>query len=937
MAKNKVLQSETEIDQLRKFLLSKSKERAKDHLVFPLFAKLFSGKFKKESDAAGADIYIEGKLVVELKSGSEDYISGLYQALHYEKKGLSFSSVCVIAHQFIGLWKIKDIPKDALELARKSDPLKAPNEIGKTNAHKTNRILKKQINESQYFSLVHSDLEGFFSDGSVIKLNEFVSVLKNLESDRIQIAPQNFINKIDLLREFFDTPLDAIHCFYAIVGYWNATSKVIENDETGNIYVQDYIKNKISEPLDIKPKYRAGFRKFVERHYVFTNEGSGLTVDYYFSRFDEVITKLDPEYAIQHGIFFTDHNLSKFALWFVHTYYENKLSDKYIVLDPAGGSGNLVTSWRGHLKHKIVSELQPDLLRTIERRMRLDSEEVQAGFTIIPKTAKNEGLNFLDKSAEEYVSKLIFELDEKGLKLDKPIAFLLNPPYKNTDENVNRRAKVEAEYEINKSIIDITGNDAAKERYLAFLGQILNISKLQMGQLDRTDLDFNNFIVPKPLDTTKVETPLLLIFTPTSWLLPRPTYEPFRLEFDNYFKYETGFIVLGNEFFKIKGRFPISFTIWSYNYNPKRNKNRIKIRDLTFLSKEDLNINWASKLGDINNEIKYFINKSNLVLYDNSRGDIRSTLPDLIRKEVLVKQPRLNLYRNRTVDESDKSIISGFPLKDERHFKRKDPHGYTNGIYIGFMDDNTPLRIYQEPSNRISNYPDRVWFRLDHMMINLNQTRCLSGPPDKYGFCAYDLPSAISTFIWFAITKAINGRYPIWANQFDIWKPKINPELEKEFYSLCFVFGLSENRCVVTKFEVNNPVVDAPEVFVDNPLCPTNPESFWSTTLNDQIIRRPALANNLVELVRELYTDWNKKYCKNKVLKNIGLHDEAYFKYFDYEDFLTPYSGLIQIKKYAEVNSDLNLMHRFDEISSVTKDVKERIYYLLVDEFKYFE
>lgn len=204
MGLKKNFNSESGIEQLKKFLISKSKERAKDHLVFPLFEKLFSGKFKKESDAAGADIYIEGKLVVELKSGSDDYISGLYQALHYEKKGLSFSSVCVIAHQFIGLWKIKDLPKDVLEIAKKSDPLKASNEIGKINARKTNSVLKKKITESKLFSLVQTDLEGFFSDGSVIKLNEFVSVLINLESDRIQIAPQNFINKIDLLREFFE-------------------------------------------------------------------------------------------------------------------------------------------------------------------------------------------------------------------------------------------------------------------------------------------------------------------------------------------------------------------------------------------------------------------------------------------------------------------------------------------------------------------------------------------------------------------------------------------------------------------------------------------------------------------------------------------------------------------------------------------------------------
>jgi hypothetical protein len=60
---------EKELQQFEKYLLDPGTEKAKDHLVFPLFQKLFGSKFKKESDAEGADIYIEGKLLVELKTG----------------------------------------------------------------------------------------------------------------------------------------------------------------------------------------------------------------------------------------------------------------------------------------------------------------------------------------------------------------------------------------------------------------------------------------------------------------------------------------------------------------------------------------------------------------------------------------------------------------------------------------------------------------------------------------------------------------------------------------------------------------------------------------------------------------------------------------------------------------------------------------------------
>ena len=206
-------------------------------------------------------------------------------------------------------------------------------------------------------------------------------------------------------------------------------------------------------------------------------------------------------------------------------------------------------------------------------------------------------------------------------------------------------------------------------------------------------------------------------------------------------------------------------------------------------------------------------------------------LPLLIKRGNIIQQGRVNLYRNKAKDEEGQNIISGFPLRDNRHVRVKSPHGFIDGTFIGFMDDATPVRIRQEPAERFSNSPDRIWFRLDLPFKDINKCKCFNGPPDNRGYCAYDLPSAKATFTWFCITKALNGQYPVWANQYDIWQPTIKKEKEIEWYALCFAFVLSENRCVVTKFEKDNPVKGAPEVFVDNPLCPTNKESFWATTL----------------------------------------------------------------------------------------------------------
>lgn len=904
-----------ELQGIRKYITSDLNEDAKRPLIYPLFKKLFADKFKIESDAEGADTYIKGELLVELKSKYEQWLEGFYQALHYSKKGLSFTTVCVITKNFIGLWKFNDLPDFVRKHVAATDAQKAPNEIGNINARKTTKSEAIQILKSAFFRINIREYDDLFSHERSIDVDlfEFLKVLKNLDSNRIQINTYDFINHIESLKKFYDNPIDAVHCFYAIVGFWDVTSIVVDNDEDdSDVQVVSNKTGRISEQIRIKPKHKPEFKKFVESHYIFTNEGSGLTVDYYFSRFDEVISRINPEYAKQHGIFFTDINLSKFALWFVRENFEKNLSDRYIVFDPAGGSGNLVTSWRGHLKHKIVSELQPDLLRTIERRMRLtvqdDDELLQAGFTIIPRTADNKGLNFIDRSAKSYVDELKRVLAEKNMSLDKPIAFLLNPPYKNTDEKVEARENANAEYEIDKDILALTGEDAGKERYLAFLAQIINISKLQYAE--NSELK-----------------PLLMIFTPTSWLIPRPTYVGFRNEFDKHFKYENGFIITSKEFFKLDGKWPLAFTIWTYNYNEKGNNNNIRVKDFTHFEKKDLAINWNSTLEEIDKTISPILKKSKIVSFSDKAKSIKEW----------TGQSMYDFKRSPSKTEKESSeVYGGLPISDSRR-KNEKTYGITNSIYLGFMDDCTPVRVKQDSQHRMSNSPERVWFRLDNDFKGINKTKIFNGPADNRSYCAYDLPSAKTTFCWFAITKVLNGKYPIWANQMDIWAPKISKDKEPYFYSLCFAFALAENRCVVTRFEKDNPVAGVPEVMVDNPLSPLNPDSFWNTTLQKEIVLQPSLANELVELIRNLYRTFASKHCQSGIIRNIGLHNEAYFRYFDYPDFLTPNSGLIQIRKYAELNNKEDLNEQFKLISEKTKEVKEEIYRLLVEEFKYFE
>jgi len=88
--------------------------------------------------------------------------------------------------------------------------------------------------------------------------------------------------------------------------------------------------------------------------------------------------------------------------------------------------------------------------------------------------------------------------------------------------------------------------------------------------------------------------------------------------------------------------------------------------------------------------------------------------------------------------------------------------------------------------------------------------------------------------------------------------------------------------------------------------------------------------------VERLYRTWNLKYCQGSYLYYVGLENEPYFKYFAYADFLTPHSGLIQIRKYAEQEGLADMLAHFAEVSELTKAVRARLYEMLVEEMQYF-
>ena len=104
-------QFSVEREKFKQCLQSDSVENARRALLYPLFQKLFKEKFKIENDAAGADVYIVGQLIVESKTEFKQWLDGLFQALHYHRKaGLGFHTIMVVAKEFVGIWKVNKLP-----------------------------------------------------------------------------------------------------------------------------------------------------------------------------------------------------------------------------------------------------------------------------------------------------------------------------------------------------------------------------------------------------------------------------------------------------------------------------------------------------------------------------------------------------------------------------------------------------------------------------------------------------------------------------------------------------------------------------------------------------------------------------------------------------------------------------------------------------------
>lgn len=879
----KVLQPH--VARLREYL-SQPIERNED-LALSYFRELYGDNFKRQSDAANADGYVPGHFILELKGDTSDWYSALFQALAYRNKGLAFSVVVIAAKHFLAIWSTEDIPEEIrMDIATCGA---APSTIGTRMARKYKSNQKSLLRKAAWcrpelFDDLFSQKPELFAEA----IKSFEKSLKERKKIRQPVTLKNFVQVLSEMKKFFDPnqSIKTVRAFYSMIyGPWTETSTLtlsLRHDDRATIGGV--------EIAHLIPERRSEFKDFVDNRAIILKEGENI--DDFFSRYDEALDVVDSDFRVKNGIFFTDLDLSKFAMWLVKKKIPD-LGKNYLVVDPACGSGNLVTNWRSplELRHKVVSEIEPELLYAVEQRMKGDQWH-NGKFTVVPKVTENIGLNFLDKSASEYVSILKRYLQEKGHKPNKPIAFLCNPPYRSDDDQTAEAVS----YEVDQAIVDLIGNDAASERYACFLAQM----KLICAAAEESGM---------PEDS------VLMLFTKAAWITKRPVFQQVRRQILGSFEDIGGVLVNGKEFFDLKGKFPIAFTMWRYKgpsarLDPDRS---IPLTDLTHLTKAELNgFPWTdpNRLDEACTEV--LSRKESITV---SLGTDQECIRDW------VGQKMTDFKRSRRNEETGTKHAGGLPANDRRLSNTK-VYGELDGTLVGFMDDLTPCRIRK-------GHPALPSFHLDSRFMRVRGYQCFSGLPDNRGYQATDRESAKRLFIWFSIGRTFaQCGYPMWVDALELWSPEISPSLSTKFEKLSYAIGFAENSCVETVFPAGNPIKGTIEIRAENPMTPLNKESFWSKVMAKAFSTAGNTpSDRLVEAVSRVFYLWNREFRGRS-----EIIPEYKKPYFLGEGRLTKCAGLVQIKDYALETDHKGLLEALKEVQERLKQAKETMHELLVSE-----
>jgi hypothetical protein len=449
---------------------------------------------------------------------------------------------------------------------------------------------------------------------SVNHLDDAIEKIKNLTENVTRLIPITDLN-ITKVFDYFQKN---------ILG-----KSTLTTNEFANLFVQILVNpienylhpiSKVSAIVtknfnQIPIKNRKDFQSFFEH---FKSDYSPREKEVLTSIVDRLVENVQRR---ENGEFFTSTIWAKKAHEYVSSVFGDDWKEKYVVWDPAWGTGNLTRDY--NFKELYASTLNQSDIDTANQ-MNYNSESTIFQF------------DFLNDSDEKLPKGL-----KEAIKNGKEIIFFMNPPYA-TEANL----KVETGNKTKKGIIknkiaELMKIDdfgfSTKQLYAQFLYRILNYSKN---------------------DNIKI-----CLFSPPLFM-SGPSYDKFRKKFLNKFGFNKGFLMNAKEFDGTSD-WGISFTIWErsnyeknnfflnvlernkfgeiqeldkkiiYNLDGKENLSKnVLIKNKKTVDYPNLSSALSVKKGKtkmIENALGYFLNDSNNV-FKNTLGVALFSFPSTINK-----------------------------------------------------------------------------------------------------------------------------------------------------------------------------------------------------------------------------------------------------------------------------------------------------------------
>lgn len=918
------------------------------------FEQHIKGHQTEEGNGKGTpDGYTPGWLLLELKGKQQDWIEGLFQGL--SRKDLSYKLLVVAAHKRLLVFPSPSDPPmnwddtkkaEWLSLAKQTQEKKgSASAIGKEMAvgfRKKGHLL----NRFSIFSWSPDSDEQLFktSQDEDEAIDSFKKIVTSFDPSkaRIQITPKNFSDILRSLVPFFDQSLEkkfeVVHGFFRCLSFWNQGHRPICSDDPAQ---QDKVFIGAGHFESLLPEAREDFIRAISRYEVLNPDKAR-----FYAHYDLAIDAVDPEYRANHGIYFTNEYLARIAITLSEQHL-GSIGDKYIVFDPACGSGNLVTSWNHHLdlRHKVVSEISPVLLKAFELRFQGKSSERKKGFTIIPKTSTGDGLNFVNQPASEYLEKINNELETAGHKLNKPLAIICNPPYRNQKNIKNEFYK----YDVHESLVKIAGKDASNELFVAFLAQITEICRLA----EENELPDKSVV---------------LLFTKSVWLTDKPSYRGISAHFLKTFQEKMGFIVDSREFFDVKQSWPLLVSLWEYQADAELDpKRELKFENYLKLERKMLKDLAGDKNGDFDDlsgwsnddifraKLKKLLKSvtGSSITFNKKLNKLKDNIPpqagegngeisaDLIEMDAILgglcfatpkqESERISKFEKRVLPLYRKNKELEKQNKKRKKLPSFKVQGHPTGTAIGFTEAKQPFRTNKSFRNDGTN----LFFMMDTRFMKMKTSQCFSGIPTTRGHIINSLgEKEKNLIIGYAMAQSLYNCYPVQFDQFDMWLPEGTESQRNELYALAVAFLYLSNGCIECEVPVDVPYEGGPRVFVTNPLAP-NKGTFWETKLKSSAdFSASEIAEKAVSLMNSFYKEW-KKWIND----NPNFKAKAGLPIHEHKPNRQPLDGW----GVFQIDHELKLMPKEEKIHALNnqrkltlKGIRERIANL-VSEMNYWD